>query len=143
MKSSTLVSCLTLALMLGVAWSRSEARAGHDQLITVDIPFDFMIERTMFPAGNYMVTPQADRIFYLRAAHGRASARIVTEPIRVPSYPGKVGLIFDEENGHHRLTELWMNSAIGAKVPGSQEAHLQNVSGSRLEVLPTRCIHCQ
>jgi hypothetical protein len=112
-------------------------------LITVDIPFDFMIERTMFPAGNYMVTPQADRIFYLRAAHGRGSARIVTEPIRMASYPGKVGLIFDEENGHHRLTELWMNSAIGAKVPGSQEAHLQNVSGSRLEVLPTRCIHCQ
>jgi hypothetical protein len=51
---------------------------------SVDIPFDLMMEWIMFPAGNYMITPQADRIFFLRAGHGRASARFVAEPIRVP-----------------------------------------------------------
>jgi hypothetical protein len=145
MKSVSFVSRVALALMLTAPWLSAQPKEQSSPKITVDVPFDFMVGHIMFPAGPYTVKPNTvnparDRTFYLRAGRGRESLKFTTRPIGAPSHPG-ARLIFLEENRHYQLRELWMNSAIGARIPGPQVEELRNVRESRVEV-PASCIAC-
>jgi len=142
MKSATFVSCVTLALLLVAPWLDAQTRGQAPAKITVDVPFDFMVEQIMFPAGNYTVRPLQDRTFYLQAGHGRASVSVAMEPIHAASGNRAARLIFAEENGHYHLRELWMNSATGVEVPGPRLEHLHAVRESRVEV-PASCTACE
>jgi hypothetical protein len=139
-KSATFASCVALALFLFPPWLGAQPNGQAPPKITVDVAFDFMVGQVMFPAGHYIVTPTGDRTFYLRAGRGRESIKFHTVPVRMPSQPG-ARLIFLQENRHYQLREVWMNSEIGAKIPGPQAEELQSVHGSRVEV-PASCIAC-
>ncbi len=141
MKSVAFVACVTLALLM-TPWLGAQTRRPAPPTITVDVPFDFMVEQVMFPAGNYTVRPLHDRTFYLRAGHGLESVSIATQPIRTALHPPTARLIFAKENGHYRLRELWMNSAIGVEVPGPRVEQLRTVHRSRVEV-PASCTNCE
>jgi hypothetical protein len=140
MKNPALVSCVALALFLTPRWLGAQPNDQAPPKITVDVPFDFMVGQVMFPAGHYIVTPTGNRTFYLQAGRGRESVKFPTLPVTPPSHPG-ARLIFLQENRHYQLRELWMNSAIGAKIPGPQAEELRSVHGSRVEV-PASCIAC-
>jgi hypothetical protein len=139
-KSATFASCVALALILTAPWLSAQPNEKAPPEIMVDVPFDFMVGQVMFPAGHYLVTPTGKRTFYLRAGRGRESVKFHTVPVNTPSYPG-ARLIFLQENRHYQLRELWMNSAIGAKIPGPQAEELRSVHGSRVEV-PASCTAC-
>ena len=145
MKSAAVVSCLALALLLAAPFLGAQTRGQTTQKVMINVPFDFMVEQVMFPAGNYTLKPLGNQTFYLQAVHGRQSVSIATEPIRAASHPRTEGLIFEEEEGHHHLRELWMNSVIGIEIPGRRAEQLQPVSvgGPRVEVLPVSCTTCQ
>lgn len=142
MKSATLVSFVALALLLGIPCLGAQPNGQGPQKITVNVPVDFMVGRTMFPSGNYMVKPLGDRTFRLQAGRGRESVKFVTESIRTPSHPSTASLVFFKENGHYQLRELWMNAAIGEKIPGAPALVLRTVRESRLEV-PAKCAVCK
>lgn len=142
MKSATLVSFVALALILGTPCLGSQPKGEGPQEITVNVPVDFMVGRIMFPAGNYIVKAAGDRTFRLRAGRGRESVKFVTESIRTPWHPSTASLVLSKENGHYQLRELWMNAAIGEKIPGSPELSLRAVRESRLEV-PAKCTVCK
>lgn len=145
MKSAALVSCLALAMLLGASSLGAQTGEKAARVVAVNVPFDFMVEQVMFPAGSYTVKPLENRTFYLQAANGREAVRIATEPIPAASDPHTLGLIFDQQDGHHHLRELWMNSVIGVAVPGPRGEQLQAVrfSGPRVEILPVTCTICQ
>jgi hypothetical protein len=90
----------------------------------------------MFPAGSYTVKPLAEsNLLPARLLTGAKRSAIATEPIpSAASDPHTAGLIFDEQDGHHHLRELWMNSVIGVEVPGPRGEQLQLVrfSGPRV-----------
>jgi hypothetical protein len=140
MKSVTFVPRVALAMILMAPWLSAQPNGQASPRITVDVPFDFMVGRTMFPAGHYTVKPTRNRSFYLRAGRGREAVKFATRPTSTPSHPG-ARLVFFQENGHYHLRELWMNSAIGAKIPGPQVEELRNVRESRVEV-PASCTAC-
>ena len=140
MKTPALVSCVALALILTAPWLSAQPKGQASPVIVVDVPFDFMVGQVMFPGGHYIVTPTGNRTFYLRAGRGRESVKFHTVPVSTPSQPG-ARLIFLQENRHYQLRELWMNSAIGAKIPGPQGEELRSVHGSRVEV-PASCTAC-
>lgn len=142
MKSSTFVLCVALALFSATPQLGAQAREQVPQGIMVDVPFDFMVEQVMFPAGSYTGRLMRNRTFYLQADHGRESVSIATESIRTASPPRTARLIFAEENGHYHLRELWMNSATGAEVPRPRVEKLRTVRGSRVEV-PASCTTCK
>jgi hypothetical protein len=141
MKSATFVSCVALALTLTAPWLSAQPNGQAPPEIIVDVPFDFMVGRVMFPAGHYTVKPTGNRTFYLRAGRGIESVEFATEPVSTPSHPG-ARLIFLQENRHYQLRELWINSAIGAKIPGPQAEELRSVRESRVEV-PASCTACK
>ena len=142
MKSATSVSCVTLALLLIAPLLGAQTRRPDPAKITVDVPFDFMVDQVMFPAGNYTVRPLQDRTFHLQAGNGLESVSIATEPIHTALHPRTARLIFAEQNGHYHLRELWMNSAIGVEVPGPRLEQLRAVHESSVEV-PASCTSCE
>jgi hypothetical protein len=137
-KSATFVSWVTLAMLLVAPGLGAQG----SQEITVDVPFDFMVEQVMFIAGTYTVRPVGNQTFNLQAGRGRESVKFATEPIRMALHPSTGRLIFAEENGHYHLRELWMSSAIGVKIPGPQVKQLRTVARSRVEV-PASCTTCK
>lgn len=141
MKSAAFSSCVALALLLAAPCLRAQSNGQTSPKVLVDVPFDFMIGRTMFPAGHYTIKPLTNRNFDLKADRGRASVRIAAKPIRAPSPAGATRLIFHQENKHYQLHELWIDSTIGALIPESQAEQLGNVRESRVEV-PAICIGC-
>jgi hypothetical protein len=142
LKPATFVSCVALALLLVSPWAGAQTNAQGFPKIRVEVPFDFMVEQVMFPAGNYAVKRLQNRTFSLQATHGRESVSIATKPIRTELPPRTARLIFAQDNGHYHLRELWMNSAIGIEVSEPRLAQLSTVRGSRVEVLAT-CTNCQ
>ncbi len=131
MKSPTFVSRTLLVLCLatlGMAQTHKQAPQG----LIADVPFDFMIEQVMFPAGSYEVALEAGQTFRLQAQHGRESIRVEAQPIRTSSHPDGAALIFTNENGHLRLRELWTNATTGRELPTSEK--LYSVGASHVEI---------
>jgi hypothetical protein len=141
MKSAAFASRVALGLLLISPWLNAQPNGQAPPKITVDVPFDFMVGHLMFPAGHYTVKPVGSRTFHLQATGGRASVTFATGPISTPSPAGATRLIFLQENRHYQLRELWMNSAIGARIPGPQAKQLRTVGESRVEV-PASCTAC-
>jgi hypothetical protein len=142
MKTATLVSCLVLALLLALPQLGAQTRVQSPPRITVDVPFDFMVKQVMFPAGNYSVGLLGTRTFRLQASHGLESVKFATEPIDTVLHAGTARLIFAQENGHYCLRELWMNSELGANLPGPRVEQLRTVGRSRVAV-PAICATCK
>lgn len=141
MKSAAFVSCLALALLLTAPHLGAQPEAQKPPEIGVDVPFDFMVEQVMFPAGSYTIKSLQGRIAYMHAIHGRESVNIAMKPIRTMLHPGAPLLIFAEENGHYHLRELWMNSATGIEVAAPRVAQLTTARRANVEV-PATCITC-
>jgi len=141
MKSAAFASRVALGLLLISPWLNAQPNRQASPNITVDVPFDFVVGQVMFPAGHYTVKPVGSRTFHLQAPRGRASVTFATGPISTPSPAGATRVIFLRENQHYQLRELWMNSAIGARIPGPQAEQLRTVGESRVEV-PASCTAC-
>jgi|SRR5579862_2447432 len=140
MKSATFVSCVALLLFLASPWIVAQPD-GQAPKLTVDVPFDFMIGRAMFPAGHYIVKRAGSRTFRLQATRGRTSLKFVTLPMSIASPSGATRLVFLPENRHYQLRELWLNSDTGARIPGPQVEQLRTAGESSIEV-PAICTGC-
>jgi hypothetical protein len=139
MKSALFHSCALLTLLVA---SLGAQTARHDtREMTVAVPFDFMIEQTMFPAGKYTVTVSGDHTFYFRANQGLESLGFATQTGSTV-HPHSPSLIFAEDKGHYHLHELWMNSSIGGEVSVPEMEQLSSVHTSRVEV-PAHCANCE
>jgi hypothetical protein len=57
-----------LALLLVAPGPGAQTRGQSPQEITVDVPFDFMVEHVMFIAGTYTVRPLGNRTFQRQVA---------------------------------------------------------------------------
>jgi hypothetical protein len=139
MKSAVFVSCALLGFLassLAAQTSRPQARR-----MTVDVPFDFMIEQTMFPAGRYTVAATGGHNFYLHASQGLESLGFATQAVAdLHAHPAS--LVFTEDGGHYHLHELWMNSSVGGEVSVPATEELSSVLAERVEV-PANCANCE
>jgi hypothetical protein len=118
-------------LFLLVALAAAQMPTQVSQQRMADVPFDFMVEQAIFPAGTYVVKLEADHTLDLRAQRGRESIRIAAEPIRNISHPGGAALVFTDEEGRLHLHQVWMNTTSGSELPASP---LRTVKGSEVEV---------
>lgn len=139
MKSALFLSCAVLAFLVSSLAAQTKPQATGE--MTVDVPFDFMIEQTMFPAGRYTVNLTGDHSFHLRASQGLESLSFATHSGSV-LHAHSASLVFAESKGHYYLHELWMNPSIGGEVSLPAMEELTSVRASRVEV-PANCANCE
>jgi len=141
MRRENFVSCATVIMLLAVSVGAQVSRHFAGQ-ITADVPFDFMIEQSMFPAGRYIVTRTGDQSLHLRAQQGLESATFLLDWMPADGYEHEARLIFSKENGHFQLRQVWINAKLRGEVSAPPITKLRDVSASRVEVFAT-CTDCE
>jgi len=141
MRSARLLSCAVLSFLFVVSASAKTPRENATK-ITVVVPFDFMVERTMFPAGKYVITKTGDYSFRLRAQRGIESATFSAGLSQTPSYAHTPSLNFAEENRHFQLRQLWITSRFGLDISRQTTPQLFAVRASHIEVQAV-CSNCE
>jgi hypothetical protein len=99
---------------------------------TAHVPYDFYIEGTHFPAGDYTISPVADSVVLFRNAdaHAVGQAFLVPTGEAVPVRAEK--LLFAVRNGRHCLTDVWIPN--GKMVVTSQQGRVSAATEARTEV---------
>lgn len=140
MRPTRLLACAIVSLLLVVP---GNARAPQQAApkITVLVPFDFMVGRLMFPAGEYMIAKEGQNQFRLWARRGIESVRFTGVLSRTPSYAHAPSLNFVEENHHFQLRQIWVNSRGGLELPRANPL-ISSVRSSHIEV-QGKCTHCR
>ena len=112
-------SLLLSVLMLGSALHAQQA----ERVIKANIPFDFVVGREIFPAGQYSVALVGPVMLELRNSQGRALINVLTQSVQAPAAPGTPKLRFDKEDGQNVLTQVWQEgNEVGQQVLRSKSA---------------------
>lgn len=113
MKAFKVIVCLTAALAMAPLLAHAQS-----EVLQVNVPFDFMVGKTLMPAGHYEVkqtfAPDEMIIF---SQHGSAMFR--AEMIQSSAGTGHTArLLFKNFNGRFALAEVWGNDqTCGRAVP--------------------------
>jgi cytochrome c553 len=89
------------------------AAYGQRQAMRVDIPYSFTVNSKVLPAGTYTFSVNENRLEVQSAASGPVFGIIITQ-ISGPDQLFQDGsLVFDQINGNHILSEVWMPGTDG------------------------------
>jgi hypothetical protein len=120
-------SLLLSVLMLGSALYAQRT----ERVIKANIPFDFVVGREIFPAGQYSVVLIGPVLLELRDSRGRTLINVLTQSVQAPAAPGQPKLRFDKEGGRNILTQVWQEGdEIGQQVLRSKSATVAVRRGS-------------
>ncbi len=91
--------------------------------VRVNVPFSFVVEKTVLPAGRYVirpVDPANPNILTIRSENGRKSVIVVTEPVTATDKtPQSSELLFQKVGNREYLSQIWENGAYdGSEIPG-------------------------
>lgn len=106
----TLAIAFPLLLLAALA-APSPARAQLLGTLEVDVPFDFVVADTTFPAGSYLIDPASSEeaaTLRLSSADGRHETLFQTEDVAAVDAPADTHLVFDEVGGKHFLSQVWV-----------------------------------
>jgi len=85
--------------------STAQAQAIH---VKADIPFDFVVGNTVYPAGTYTIVPAAEASNALLLDGGDARAMVMSNhcSLNLPSRSTK--LVFDRMGSSYFLSQVWV-----------------------------------
>jgi len=113
MRSTILLSAAGLVFFLGSVFANAQSQ----KIVAINVPFDFMVGKTMFPAGAYTVNPIRSHTLVLRARNGyefvvmkTQSLSIRNQPVLIASHSANSGILFVNDGHHCRLQKARMNS---------------------------------
>lgn len=141
MRFARLLLCAALSSLFVVSAGARPPRQGPPKM-TVVVPFDFMVERTMFPAGKYVISRAGEYGFRLQAQHGIESAAFTARPSQTPSYAHTPSLNFSNVNEHFQLRQLWISSTLGLELSRETTPQVLDVRASHIEV-QGECNNCE
>ena len=98
--------------------STAQAQALH---VKADIPFDFVVGNTVYPAGTYTLAPATQSSNALLLDGGDARAFVMPNPcsLALPSQATK--LVFDRMGGTYFLRQVWVEGRTdGREFPKSK-----------------------
>lgn len=108
-RTLTLLSLYVLLFAATFAYGQFTSR-----VIRVDIPFDFTIGETEFPAGQYSFLVNGPNSLLLRDSGGRSLITVGTRSVQAVAVPKVPKLSFKVEGSRHLLSQVWRDdSAIG------------------------------
>lgn len=121
MKKLVTTSLVALVLLVGL---QTVARA--EQILTVNVPHDFIVNNTSFPAGNYIVsrseTAGAFSAILIQRRDGGSGSFVL--PIAFEEgITDKAQLTFDSIDGVYSLRKI--ETSLGVYTFGSQSIRIQ------------------
>jgi hypothetical protein len=128
---------LTVFLLLtaALAVAQTNTRPPAPAIATAQIPFDFWIDDTQLPAGEYALYPvlrEKNTLVLIRNTKTQAQAQTFLVPTGDPAANGDYKLVFLLHNGQHYLRELWVSD--GKAVLTSQYGMTVGRADTRSEV---------
>ena len=103
----------------------------NERIIKANIPFDFVVGREIFPAGQYSVVLVGPVLLELRDSRGRTLINVLTQSVQAHAAPSQPKLHFENEGGQNVLTQVWQEGdEIGQQVLRSKSATLAVRKGS-------------
>lgn len=113
MRKQTLCRAVMLGLFLLAGWLTVQAQP-TERLFTLRIQFDFQINETVLPAGEYTFSrvPQIQNLIVIEDPSRKFSMTVLTNPVQESEDFVQNSLTFNEYGGKHFLTELrggWRN----------------------------------
>jgi hypothetical protein len=113
-----LVGRILASLLLSILALGSAAHGQRTpQIIKVDIPFDFAVGDRFFPAGHYSLVRREPWQLELRDSESRLLINVLTRSVQTLTAPAKPKLIFESEDRHNVLTQVWQqNESIGQQI---------------------------
>lgn len=108
------------------------SHAQSDAHLVITIPFDFMVGKTMFPAGGYTIDSLQGHTFRLASRASYEFVVMKTRPLLTNSNRGSRGLQFVNDGHHYRLCQMNMDSATTQelKAPPARSGQLVWISES-------------
>jgi hypothetical protein len=79
-----------------------------DNLMTVQVPFDFQVGEKSLPAGKYTIKrdPQMPKLLLIQCPEQKISAAVYALPLNLPKEPARNSLTFKQYGNKHFLAEV-------------------------------------
>src|SRR4051812_39821517 len=87
--------------------AQSTTPSSSTSTATVHIPYDFWIEGTFLPAGDYTLSRELETLVVFRNEGTEVEQQAFLMPTRTPVSAGDHKLVFVVQNGRHYLREIW------------------------------------
>jgi hypothetical protein len=134
-KQGYILHKMILAMFLLLAVGIGYAQNG----IKVSVPFDFMVGKQTFPAGEYTVAPMpmSLNIMLLRNHAGEVLTVIQTNPAESRERVSSAKLVFHQYGGEYFLTQIWeTGSDFGQQlIKSSSEIEMAKAARSPVELI--------
>jgi hypothetical protein len=99
---------LCLSLCLGAV--AANAQIASDATVVANIPYVFVVGKTMLPAGKYTIKAADEyddlNLMVISSADGRTSVFFDTEGVQPDQMPSKSELVFDKVGDTYFLSEI-------------------------------------
>jgi len=124
----------SLMICLGLLLSVSSDAARKAKTAQVTIPFDFWIEDTKLPAGNYQMTHlTSPTLLVFTNTESKGTTEAFMLPVDAdPVKESRAKLVFLVQNGEHYLYEAW--GVFGRRVVTAQYGTAIPSGDNRVEV---------
>ena len=102
----------------------SSARA--DGIVTVNVPFPFVVNHQQFPAGEYEIrnVENTESVVSIEGMNNRATTFALTIPLAgIDPVGNQPALVFEKYEKEYRLTEIWESNTTGREFPGRRSIH--------------------
>jgi hypothetical protein len=114
-------SSVFAAVLLGIFVSS----AGAQGIVTVNIPFPFVVNHKAFPAGQYDIrnVTDAGSVVEIEGANHQSAAFALTMPANGDDPVGdEPALVFTKVEHEYRLSQIWESSTVGRELAGRSAA---------------------
>ncbi|MGH9853607.1 MAG: hypothetical protein ACREBD_27525 [Blastocatellia bacterium] len=107
MKNQTLyrIAVSVLFLLFG---SLPASAQSHENLIKVQVPFEFQVDEKLLPAGKYVIRrdPQAPKFLRIQSTEQNILVIVNTIPLTLSKHPARTSLIFKKYDEKYFLSEV-------------------------------------
>jgi hypothetical protein len=97
----------------------------------VNIPFSFMVNGVVLPAGEYELLPgnSEEYVQVLSLTKGPSAGTLIVTRVSGPSWEltNNTQVVFDKIGDTYTLSELWLPQMSGFQLYASKEAHERKV----------------
>jgi len=101
--------------------------------VKADVPFDFMVGDTMFPAGQYTVGPIAEQTTLVIKGAGSRSKITISQAVIANAPPSTSKLVFHKYGERYILTQIWVQGESRGRELPKTRLEKELASGVRRE----------